>query len=191
MVERKNEIFPELFGTLEMGTDDKKWNIFHTKSRCEKKLANIAYKNNIEYYLPLVDSYRVYESKKAHFLKVLISGYFFTKCTLDEKNTLIKTGYTSNSLVVRNQEELVSDLKKIMNIRNINLPMEEAQFLFEGYLVEIIDGPLIGLIGLIKNIENPEKFIVQVNVIKKAVSITLSNNQFRLLRKIKKGEIIE
>jgi len=175
--------FPELNGTLEIATNGKKWYAIRTKSRCEKKLAKWAYMHNIEYYLPLVDSFKVYPSKKVHFLKVLISGYVFVKSNVNENETLIKTGYTANFLSVLYQEEFVNDLTRIYSIKDKNYSLEETAFVKEGYLVEITSGALIGLTGIVENIENPERIVVTVSVINKAVSIGLSRNKFKIIKK--------
>jgi len=173
--------FPELNGTLEVATNGKKWYAIRTKSRCEKKLAKCAYKNNIEYYLPLVERFKEYPSEKVNFLKVLITGYVFVKSLNNENETLIKTGYTANFLSVRNQEEFVSDLMRIHSVKNKNYRLEETAFVKEGYLVEITAGALIGLTGIVENVENPERIIVTVSVINKAVSIGLSRDKFKII----------
>ena len=208
MNENSVNSFPELNGTLELGINDKKWFVLKTKSRCEKKIANCAFENGIEYYLPLIDSFRVYQRKKAHFLKVLIPGYLFVKCDSEEKEVLFRSGYIANFLFVANQVELVNDLKRLQEVkmvtqssslRNIKIPVEETGFSVvpisdwpeEGFFVEILSGPLIGLTGLVESVENADRFIIRVNVIKKAVSIALGKNQFKVLRKIKQGETIE
>jgi transcription antitermination factor NusG len=174
---------PELHGTLEYGVDGKKWCVLRTKPRCEKKLAKCAYMNNIEYYLPLVDSFREYTSKKVHFKKVLLSGYFFTKSNPYDNEVLTKTGYTASFIKVINQEELVDDLKRIYNIKDLKKFIQESKTVEEGYVVEIISGPLIGLTGIVETVENPERIILTVNVINKAVSVTLSKDKFKVIEK--------
>ena len=176
-------LFPELHGTLEPGEDGKKWFVVHTKSRCEKKLARWAHANKIEYYLPLIDSFRVYKSKKAHFLKVLISSYFFAKCTQTEKQILVRAGHVAGFIVVNNQEELVNDLKRIYNAKSLNLPMEEVKIFKEGHRVKITSGALIGLTGIVENVDNPDKLIIKVNVINKAVSIKLPKTNLTLAKR--------
>ena len=177
-------LFPELFGTLELGENGKKWFVLHTKSRCEKKLAKWAHLNEIEYYLPLTDSLKVYAYKKVHFLKVLIPGYFFAKCSLQEKEVLVRAGHVASFLTVINQIEFVEDLKRIYNAKSVSLEIAEVPYIEHGYLVEITSGALIGLRGIIEDIHNPEKIIIRVNVLKKAVSVALSTNQFKVLKKI-------
>jgi len=175
--------FPELNGTLEIATNGNKWYAVRTKSSLEKQLAKWAYIHNIEYYLPLVDSFKVYPSKKVHFLKVLISGYVFVKSLNNENETLIKTGYTAHFLSVPNQEEFVRDLTSLYNVKSKNYILEEIALVKEGYLVEITSGALIGLTGIVENIENPERIIVTVSVINKAVSIGLSRDKFKIIKK--------
>ncbi|NLK50079.1 MAG: hypothetical protein GX294_05470, partial [Candidatus Cloacimonetes bacterium] len=45
-------IIDELFGELELPTDERQWFVARTKPRCEKKLAQHARRNDIHYYLP-------------------------------------------------------------------------------------------------------------------------------------------
>ncbi|MCK9328526.1 MAG: transcription termination/antitermination NusG family protein [Candidatus Cloacimonetes bacterium] len=175
---------PELFGTIELANSDKKWYVIHTKSRCEKKIAKWALQNEIEYYLPQYDSYRVYKNKKVHFSKILIPCYFFTKCTFKEKEIIVKAGHVANFLLVKNERELVDDLQRIFEGRQTKLPMNESVYLEKGYKVKITSGPLIGLEGIIENVESPDTIILNVNVLRKAVSVTLPTCSFEIIEKI-------
>jgi transcription antitermination factor NusG len=177
-------LIPELFGTIELSENDKKWYVIHTKSRCEKKIAKWALQNAIEYYLPQYDSFRVYKNKKVHFSKILIPGYFFTKCTFKEKEIIVRAGHVANFLLVKNERELVDDLQRIFEGRQTKLPMSESVYLEKGYKVKITSGPLIGLEGIVESIDSPESIILNVNVLRKAVSVTLPICDFEIIKTI-------
>lgn len=184
----ENRNVPELFGTLEQASGEKKWYVIHTKSRCEKKLAKWALLNQIEYYLPLYDSFKVYKNKKVHFFKVLIPGYFFTKCNYSEKETLVRAGHTANFLTVKNEKELVDDLYRIYRGKLPEIIADEHPYLEKGYKVKINSGPLIGLEGIVENIDNPEKIVLNVTMLRKAVSITLPACNFEIIKEISDNE---
>ncbi len=184
-------LIPELFGTIEVADTDKKWFVIHTKSRCEKKIAKWALQNEIEYYLPQYDSFRVYRNKKVHFHKVLIPGYFFTKCNFREKEIIVRAGHVANFLLVKNEKELVDDLKRIFEGRRSDLPMNEHAYVEKGYKVKITSGPLIGLEGIIENAENPSQIILNVSMLKKAVSVTMPACNFEIIKQIEQNKIEE
>ena len=77
MATHKPVYIDELYGELELFTDDRNWVVVHTKPRCEKKVADYAKKNQITYYLPQYTDKRVYQRRKVDVDKILFPSYIF------------------------------------------------------------------------------------------------------------------
>lgn len=172
----------ELFGTIEEGTDGKKWFVIYTKSQHEKKLAKWAKEHDIEYYLPQYEKEHIYQYKKVKFTKPIFTGYFFTKCTLAEKDTLVISGNCVNFLKVEHQASFVRDLNRIYLARTGNMVIEEHPYLEKGMLVRFKSGPLLGHYGYVENSDNLDKVILQVKVMKNAVSVETNALDVEVIR---------
>jgi transcription antitermination factor NusG len=172
----------ELFGNLEPATDDRKWFVIRTKPRREKKLAECSFRSKINYFLPLKDSERVYKYRKVLFTKPLFPGYVFVKCNPDEHRTLVLTGHTAHFLSVPNEKELTDELKQILTGRQIGADFKETKYLDKGTKVKIVSGPFEGLTGIVEDQNNIKEVVLQINLLKQAVSVTVSSRQVKIFR---------
>ncbi|MCD4796531.1 MAG: hypothetical protein K8R49_05090, partial [Candidatus Cloacimonetes bacterium] len=172
----------ELFGDLEPAEENRKWFVVHTKPRREKKLAQYSLQNKINYYLPLKDSIRVYQYRKVKFTKPLFSGYVFVKCDSEERRILTITGHTAYFLPVPNEEVFTGELKQIHFGRLKGADYRKAEFLEKGMKVIITSGPFEGLTGVVEDGKNVKRVILQVNLLRQAVSISASAKQIKIIK---------
>jgi len=172
----------ELFGNLDPSEGDLKWFVVHTKPRCEKKLAGYSKQYEINYYLPLIESIRVYKNRKVKFTKPMFAGYVFVKCNPEERRQLTITGFVAYWLPVLNQNELVGDLKQIHSGRELGVEFVHTEFLEKGTKAEIIKGPFAGLIGYVENQNDVKEVILQVTLLRQAVSVSASADQIKVIR---------
>ncbi|MDP8268019.1 MAG: transcription termination/antitermination NusG family protein [Candidatus Tenebribacter davisii] len=181
MVTNKPVEIDELFGDLNPGVDNFNWYVVHTKPRCEKKLAKFSQQYQINYYLPLIDSIRVYKNRKIKFTKPMFPGYVFVKCEPKKKQQLTLTGYVAYWLPVQNQIELINDLQQIYSGRELGVEFIRAEFLDKGTKVEIQKGPFAGLIGYVEDQKNIKEVILQVTLLRQAVSVSAKADQVRVV----------
>ena len=172
----------ELFGNLDPAEGDLKWFVVHSKPRCEKKLAIYSLQYEINYYLPLIDSVRVYKNRKVKFTKPMFPGYVFVKCDQEGKRQITITGYVAYWLPVQNQIELVNDLQQIHSGRELGVEFTRAEFLEKGTKVEITKGPFAGLIGYVEDQKDVKEVILQVTMLHQAVSVSARADQIKVIR---------
>ncbi|MCK4311218.1 MAG: UpxY family transcription antiterminator [Candidatus Cloacimonetes bacterium] len=172
----------ELFGDLEPASDGLRWFVAHTKPRREKKLAEYSLKNSINYYLPQKDSVRIYKYRKVKFTKPLFAGYIFIKCTLKQRDTLIITGHTAYFLHIPDEKELLEELMQIYSGRQKGAEFKETRFLEKGIRVKIISGPFQDLTGVVENQKDVTEVVLQVNLLRQAVSVSVSSDQVKVLK---------
>ena len=85
MATHKPVYVDELYGTLDVDSDNiHKWHVVRTKYQSEKKLAQWAKDNEIEYYLPQYSTTRKYKYRKIETTKPLFSGYLFVKMNFEQ-----------------------------------------------------------------------------------------------------------
>jgi transcriptional antiterminator RfaH len=172
----------EIFGELEISKSDKKWYVIHTKPKQEKKLAEYSLRNKITYYLPLQDSIRVYSNRKIKFTKPLFPSYLFAQCSFYEKRTLTISGHTVNFLDVINEKELVGELKQIYSGKEIGAEFKTHKYVRSGTKVEIISGSMKGLTGIVEDQNNLGEVILQVEILRQAVSVKIAPEFVKILK---------
>ncbi|MFO8145612.1 MAG: transcription termination/antitermination NusG family protein [Candidatus Syntrophosphaera sp.] len=174
-------LIDELFGELKPASGDERWIVVHTKPRCEKKLAEYARNNGITYYLPQMESRRIYQRRKVTTTRPMFPGYLF--CVVDpaKKQTLVISGYTVSFIRVPWQQEL---LEELVNLRRSTQPkpeLENALWLSQGIKVEITSGPLKGVTGIVESHEKMSEVRLQVNILRQAVMIRVDPRNLKII----------
>ena len=188
MATHKPVYVDELYGELELFTDDRKWVVVHTKPRREKKLADYAKQHQITYYLPQYTSKRVYQRRKVDVNKVLFPSYVFVGIDFKGKQELLISGYTVNFLKVNAQKELIDELQAIYYGRQKNVQMEPGLWLEKGLEVEIVNGPLKGIRGVVEDQSKLTEVRLQVNILRQAVLVKVKTEDIKIIGEF---EIVE
>ena len=172
----------ELFGELIPAEEGKKWFVVYAKPNRAKRLAEYAFRSGINYFLPLKDSVRIYGTRKVKFTKPLFSGYIFIKCNFTERQKLIISGHIVKFLKVDSEKELLSSLRQIHFGREKGINFNAHKYIQKGVKVEIVGGSLKGMRGIVESAEKLDKVILQVDMLRQAVSVTVTPDQIKILK---------
>lgn len=174
-------LIDELFGELAPAPEGQRWEVIHTKPRCEKKLAEYARRNGITYYLPQMDSKRVYQRRVVSFTKPMFPSYLF--CVLDARSrqTLLISGYTVSFIRVHQQEQLLQELRNIKLSRLPEIELQNTIWLSEGLQVEIMQGPLKGVTGVVESHDKLDEVRLQVQILRRAVLVKIDPRNVKIL----------
>jgi transcription antitermination factor NusG len=174
-------LIDELFGELAPAPEGQRWEVIHTKPRCEKKLAEYAQRNGITYYLPQMDSKRVYQRRVVSFTKPMFPSYLF--CVLDSRSrqTLLISGYTVSFIRVHQQEQLLQELRNIKLSRLPEIELQNTIWLSEGLQVEIMQGPLKGVTGVVESHDKLDEVRLQVQILRQAVLVKIDPRNVKIL----------
>lgn len=181
-------IIDELFGELELPTDERQWFVARTKPRCEKKLAQHARRNEIHYYLPLMKSKKIYQKRKVEFTKPLFPGYLFVCMNFNQKQTLLISGFSAGFLPVKHQQHLLDELKALHKIPDDNIKIGYQYWLSSGLEVKIISGPFAGSIGVVESHDKIDEVRLQVDILRQAVLVRINPRDVEIIGKY---EIVE
>lgn len=173
----------QLFGGLNPSEEFDEWFVVHVKPRQEKKLAHYCKIHNINYFLPLQQSTKVYQRRKVTFTKPVFPGYVFLKCSRDQKSILLRSGAIVRFLKVLNEGELLEDLSNVYLATSQNIPIERHPYLEDGYSVRIIKGTFEGTEGIVVDAEDPEQVIIGIHLIQEAICITVSPDDIKVIHK--------
>jgi transcription antitermination factor NusG len=101
----------------------------------------------------------------------MFPGYMFIRCTWDEKQEFFRTGHVAGFLEVSDQDALLKDLLQIKKVIEVSAPVKPHPFAKVGKWVKIKSGPFQGLEGFIVSERTGFRFVVNVRMIKQAVSV--------------------
>jgi len=125
-----------------MSNSTKNWYALYTKSGCEKKVANLLSRKNIESYCPLK---RQWNGRKIVLLEPLFNSYVFVQITDTDMLNIRMTDNVVNFVywlgkpaVIRDEE--IEIMKRFMN-EYANVKLEKIAFGVEG-MVRVIGDPL-------------------------------------------------
>ena len=174
-------ILPELYGELTYSPVGKKWYAIYTKPRREKKLAEFAYKNRITYFLPLIDSVKVYERKRIVYKKPMFSSYIFINADFHQKRSVIVSGLTVSFINIEDEKIFLAELNHIYNVRLSKVESVPHKFITQGTRVRFISGPLKGVIGLVTDTKNMKEVVLQINILRQAIAVSAQSNNLEIL----------
>ena len=170
--------------------DGKNWFVIHTKPRNERKVTDQIILKEIEVFLPLIQTIRIWSDRKKKLLVPLFPNYVFICGNEAERRKAISNTYGALRYVMyQKRPAIISDSE----INNIKLALKapekiriEESSIAEGDLVEITGGIFNGLTGYIKEIRGNYKLIVNIIELSSTFSIQLSAADIKLVKSFSK-----
>jgi transcription antitermination factor NusG len=153
--------------------DNGDWLVLHTKSRCEKILAEELDLQEIPHFLPLQRRVRYYGRRKAIVHEPMFPSYVFLRGNLDDAYGVARTGRIANIIRVVNQEQLDWELRNLWLAVSSGASLDPFPALKTGVRVEVASGPFRGLQGVIENRIGADRLILTVDMLGRAVSMEL------------------
>jgi len=127
----------------------------------------------IEHYLPLVETVRRYRSKTERYQKPLFPGYVFINSGIDRKARLFQREFLVRLLPVEHPRAFLKQLEQVKVIVASGLTLTLYPLLKKGSRVRVISGPLYGVEGVVDNPANPAGIVVAVDVLQQGVLVRL------------------
>jgi transcription antitermination factor NusG len=165
--------------------NEKHWHVVYTRSRAEKKVQIELSLKNIENFLPMQKRLRQWKDRKKWVEMPLMSGYCFVNITRKEYDIVLQTnnivGYVrfeGKAAVI--PESQIDSLKQMLKQFDFEVTITSENFV-PGKLVEVIEGPMIGLRGELVKAHGKNKFIIRFNQINSVVSVEIPANHLSLL----------
>ena len=167
--------------TLQNNNQQKLWYVVYTRSRAEKKVRDELILNNIECFLPLQKKLRQWKDRKKWVEMPLMSGYCFVHISRKEYSKVLQTNnvvcyvtFEGKAAVIPNQD--IDSVKQMMKQSDFEVSVSQDSFK-PGKMVEIIEGPMIGLHGELIEARGKNKFIIRLNQINSTFAIEITADQ--------------
>lgn len=142
------------------------WYAIRVKSRSEKKVYSDLIEQEIEAYLPLQRKLRQWSDRKKWIEMPLISGYVFVYISRKEYESVLKiynvvcyVYFEGKAAIIRDADIIL--LKRMLGQVEVELEITLEQ-LKPGQMVEIISGPLCGVIGELINFQGKNKVALRI-----------------------------
>jgi transcriptional antiterminator RfaH len=160
----------------------KKWLVVYTRPRFEKKIEKYLNDRDIICYLPLYKTLRQWSDRKKWVELPLFSSYVFVKVDdQDYQNVLKADGVlryvTFEGAAVEIPEGQIENIKWILSSDISTEPIHEP--IPTGSIVEVIKGPLKGLIAELVKYKNKKIVVVRLEQLDKSLEIIIPGNHLK------------
>src|ERR1700761_7548549 len=150
-----------------------RWYVVQTRAQREKFVAAVLGQKGYDCFLPVLVPFGARRWKRA---RPLFPGYLFCYADLTDRRTpLLATesalrllGFGGDPCPLPDEE-----VGALQSIADAGLPVRPIPELAVGARVRITDGPLRGVEGLISRVRKHERFLVQVTLLRRSVSVAL------------------
>ena len=142
----------------------KKWLVFYTKSRQEKKTQELLRRNGFEVYLPLQKVMRQWTDRKKKVEVPLFNSYIFVLENESRISLILQTPGVAWNIRFNDKPAVLqaAELETIERFITSGYHLESKHIdnLEAGDSVEVIDGPLKGMVGYLTKTPEGDKFTV-------------------------------
>lgn len=161
------------------GMADYRWYAVYTRSRGEKKVAELMHKNGYQVYLPLVKTLRQWSDRKKKVEVPLISSYVFVKVSEKEYYSILNTPGALAYVTFEGKAAPIreSQMEAMRMAVEGNLDIELTQEgIGLGERVKIISGPMKGAEGEYIETVHKHNFIINLDHIGFSLKVEVGAN---------------
>jgi len=162
----------------------KNWIVVRSKPRSEKIAYAQLKEKGIEAYLPLLKERRKWSDRKKWVEFPLFSSYLFAK--IEIKNSIFVLQTHGVSSLVKFGEEIAIVQDEVVNAIKLAIDggykLTPTEYFIAGNSVEVIDGPMIGVKGIVVQLKGKDRLIIKIDAIQQALSIDIDT---RFIKNIK------
>jgi transcriptional antiterminator RfaH len=152
-----------------------RWWVLHTRPRAEKSLTRRLLRRSVPFFLPLCNRQWRHRGRLFRSHVPLFPGYVFLQSDYQEAFKTLETNLVARILPVEDQNQLHGDLVRVHFLVASGAPLSPEERLQPGAIVEITSGPLAGLEGKILRRGKRLKFIVEVELLQRGVSVEIES----------------
>ena len=151
------------------------WFAIWTRSRHEKAVREQLDARNIEAFLPTVTRWSRWKDRKKQVTWPLFPGYCFARFAPTDTLPILKTPGVVSIVSIAGEPAPIPEYE-VDGIRRLvasQLQFDPCPFIKEGTMVEVVHGPLTGVIGRLVRKGSHARLILAVELVGRAVSVTV------------------
>jgi transcriptional antiterminator NusG len=167
-----------------MADEASRWYAVATRSRHEKVVAEQLWQKQIECFLPLREVLSRWKDRRKLVQFPLFPGYLFVHVPVTARRLdILKVPSVVRLIGLHGAPEPIPDeqIRAVKTLVFSQLPYDPYPYLNAGDRVEIIRGPLRGLVGRLIEKKSRYRFVLAVDLIQQAVSCEIDAADVRKL----------
>ncbi len=156
--------------------EDKQWYAIYTRSRHEKIVYELLNDKGIETFLPLRVFLSQWKDRKKKIESPLFPGYLFTRINILDDFTKVITSKGVVKILGTNGTPIPIPINEIDSVKTLlksGLKYDPYPYLKSGMKVQVIRGPLQGIIGKINERLGKYKLLISIELIKRSISVEI------------------
>jgi len=153
-------------------SSEQHWYALWTRSRHEQVVREQLDRKQIEAFLPTVTRWSRWKDRKKKIDWPLFPGYCFAYFDPQKRLTILKCAGVVNIISFKGELAQIPD-HEIDGIRRLvesELAYDPCPLIREGMMVEVVHGPLKGVIGRLMRKNDRDRLVLSVDLIGQAVS---------------------
>lgn len=168
-----------------MDNREKNWFVVYTRSRAEKKVSADLAAVDIECYLPLQRQLRRWKNRKKWVEMSLISGYCFVHITRKEYDQVLKIPNVVSYVTFESKAAIIPEnqiltMKQMLGQPCLNIEVSHDNFA-PGNKVLVMEGPLMGLEGELKEEHGKNRFILRMDAINSVFMADIPGSMIKMI----------
>lgn len=159
------------------------WYAVWTRSRHEQVVLQQLVEKRVEAFLPTVTRWSRWKDRRKQIEFPLFPGYVFARFDPAGRLAILKCSGVVSIVSFNNEPAPVPD-QEIANIQTLvasTLPYDPCPMIKTGTMVEVIHGPLKGVVGRLKRKGAHARLVLSVELIGQAVSVQVDAADIRPL----------
>ena len=117
----------------------------------------------------------------------LFTGYLFFTGTKENRLEALRTNRIANIIEVKDQASFIKELSQIDQALRAGAPLTSHQYVKKGQWCRVIAGPLLGLEGIVQDVRNPSRLILQIDMLGQAASVEIDVDMIETFEPVHQG----
>ena len=175
-----NETSKSIYGEL---NEIPNWYALSTRARHEKKVYERLFQKKIESYLPLQTVNKKWSDRYKIVEEPMFSCYVFVNIALNERVQVLQTDgavrlVTFNGIPATIPESQINAIRFVLKQKK---EIERIDYLTPGQQIEVIQGPLKGINGILINVKNKHRLVLRLDSIQQAISVDIDYRDIKIV----------
>jgi transcription antitermination factor NusG len=157
------------------------WYAVRVKSRFEQAVSLALRGKGYEEFLPLYRAQREWSDRVKVVELPLFAGYVFCRLDITKRLAVLQTPGVVKFVSLGPEPTAIetSEVEAIRAVLRAGLPVGPWPYLREGQHVEVCQGALKGLRGILLKVKNELRLVVSVNMLQRSVAVEVDRESVR------------
>ena len=165
------------------GIRKREWYALYTRSRFEKKMLRELTDRDIEVFLPMREVLSRWKDRKKRIWVPLFSGYIFVNHidTPENRYRILNLPGAVRFVGLEGHADPIPEeqIEHVRRFLETSIAVDPYPYMQVGTRVEVIAGPLKGIHGILVEKRGRFRFVIQVDLIRQAVSVEIDASDVR------------